>query len=467
MVVCQTPMVKSSLVACLVLASAFLLLDQRTGASSRGEFQEAQAQLDALGRLTDEIAKEVETLRGWSFKQPIARQIATPEQVRAYIDRNLETSLPAGQIPIVEAMLRTIGLIPPTCDLKGTFLSIMENQVGGYYDPETRTMNLVQRPGTMPAIVERMMLAHELTHALDDQYVDLRSLMKRSGTETEDSDFVVESVTEGSATGLMLQYMVRAQMAGRVNVSELGDYARQEAERSKPFLEAPRYFSSILGAYLCGMQFLAKGNLMSLLTAPDNRAIGENLVAARTSLPRSSEQILHPAKYWDPAQRDEPVLVDDAAVERWLARPDRWTVRRDTFGELLIAILTTPRDKLPDLTSMQTADAWTTPAAAGWGGDRFYLLASGASAADAARSLKNLKGVWVTVWDTHADREEFVTALAAAGMPAGTQIAPAGDTTAVVFVGFDATEYAALMKRLPAALTLKAPRAGTGLLPSS
>ncbi len=460
-------MVKSSLAACLVLASALLLADHRPAASTAGNRQDAQAQLDALGRLTEEIAKEVEALRGWSFKQPIAKQFATPEQVRAYIERNLATSLPGGEIAVVEAMLRTIGLIPPACDLKRTLLSVLENQVGAYYDPETRTMNLVQRPGPMPAIVERMMLAHELTHALDDQYVDLGSLMKRSGSETEDSDFVVESVTEGSATGLMLQYMVKAQLAGRVNASELTAYAAQEAERSKPFLEAPRYFSSILGAYICGMQFLAKGNLMSLLTAPDNRAIGDNLITARKSMPRSSEQILHPAKYWDPAQRDEPVPIDDGAVEQWLAKPDRWVVRRDTFGELLTAILTTPKDKAPSLMSMQTSDDWTTPAAAGWGGDRFYLLASGPTAADAARSLKTLQGVWVTVWDTRADREEFVTALAAAAMPLGTTTTALGDTAAVVFVGFDAADRAALMKRVPAALTAKPPRAADRLRPRS
>ena len=357
-----------------------------------------------------------------------------------------------------DAASASVGLIPPTCDLKATYLALMENQVGGYYDPETRTMNLVQRQGAMPDIVERMTLAHELTHALDDQYVDLRSLMKRSPADTEDSDFVVASVTEGSATGLMLQYLVKAQLSGRANVSELTKYAAQEAERSKPFLEAPRYFSSILGAYICGVQFLAKGNLLSLMTAPDNRTMGENLVAARKDLPRSSEQILHPAKYWDPAQRDEPLRVDDAAVDKWLAQSGRWVLRRDTLGELLVAILTTPKDKAPSLASMQTAESWTTQAAAGWGGDRFYLLASGSTPADAARTMTNLKGVWVTLWDTRADREEFMAALAAVPTPPFTATEPTGDTAAVVFIRFDEDERAALMKRLPATLATKPSR---------
>ena len=95
--------------------------------------------------------------------------------------------------------------------------------------------------------------------------------------------------------------------------------------------------------------------------------------------------------------------IDDEAAAKWLAQPGRWVLRKDTIGELLVAILTTPRDKAPSLASLQSADAWTTPVARGWGGDRFFLLGSGSSALDAARALKELKGVWITVWDTPVD----------------------------------------------------------------
>jgi hypothetical protein len=435
---------------CVAAASALWFTSARPldAQFQPGRPEAGTAQLDVLVRLADEVAKEVEALRGWSFKQPITKQLATPEQVRQYVDRQMAAELPPRSIPLVQAMLRTIGLIPSTCDLKSTYLSLMENQVAGFYDAATHTMNLVQRPDAMPPIVERMMLAHELTHALDDQYADLATLVRPSEGSTEDSDLVVSAVTEGSATSLMLQYMVKAQAAGRLNMSELTQYAAQEAERSRPFLDAPRYFSSILASYICGTQFLAKGNLLSLVTSPDNRAIGESFLAARKDLPRSTEQILHPSKYWVPADRDEPVRIDDAAVERWLAQPGRWIVRKDTIGELLVGILTTPKDQPLSLASLQAADAWSTPAARGWGGDRFFLLASGASAADAARALQNLKGVWVTAWDTPVDRDEFAAALAASSMPPSTVTMPLGADVALVFVGFDAPERTALIERL-------------------
>ncbi|MBE3071833.1 MAG: hypothetical protein IMZ67_02555 [Acidobacteria bacterium] len=417
---------------------------------------EATATADDLIRVADEVAREVEALRGWTFTQPVRKRLVSPQQVRQYLEKQLETALPPGQIAVVQAFLRTIGLIPPGCDLKATALALLENQIAGYYEPDTKTMNLVPRPGGVPAIVERIMLAHELTHALDDQHADLKALITPSPTRTEDSDIVISSVIEGSATGLMLQYLARAQKAGRVDLQELVLYAAREMERSKAFLDAPRYFSAMLASYICGMQFLTRGDVTALMMADDNRAIGANLLAARKDLPRSSEQILHPAKYWNPAERDEPVIVSDEAAEKWLAQPGRWVVHRNTVGELLVALLAAPRDRRPDLATMQTAEGWTTPAARGWGGDRFYLLGSGRDAADAARSLTDLRGVWVTVWDSQGDRDEFVATLPQSSVPAAYAVMPMGTFGAVVLIGFDDTErgrLAAQLDRTPLPLT--------------
>jgi hypothetical protein len=416
----------------------------------------ATASADDLVRLADEVAKEVETLRGWTFKQPVRKQLASPQQVRQYIEKQLETTLPRGQVAVVQAFLRTIGLIPPACDLRATYLTLLENQIAGYYEPETKTMNLVERAGGMPAIVERIMLAHELTHALDDQFVDLRALITPAPARTEDSDIAVSAVTEGSATGLMLQYLAKEQRAGRVDVQGLVQFAAQEMERSKAFFDAPRYFSAMLASYICGMQFLARGDVMALMTAADNAAIGKSFLAATQDLPTSSEQILHPAKYWDPAARDDPVIVGDDSAEAWLAQPGRWIVHRDTVGEMLTAILAAPRDGRPDLAAMQTADGWTAPAARGWGGDRFFLLASGRDAAEAARLLMDLRGVWVTVWDSPVDRDEFVAALPQGSLPSGHAVIPMGTHGAIVFVGFgegDRATLAARLARTPLTLT--------------
>jgi len=400
-----------------------------------------------VARLADEVAKEVERLRGWQFKTPIKKELSTPRDVRQYIERRAQDDLPPGKVERVQAFLRTIGLIPPDCDLKATYLSLLESQVGGYYDTDSRTMHLVERPGGMPIVIERIMLAHELTHALDDQQADLGAFARANAGRSEDMDIVTASVVEGSATGLMLQYVARAQLSGQINLQDLQQYAQQEAARGKALLEAPRYFSVLLASYICGFHFLAKGDLTGLLLAPDNRAFGQSFLEAEKTPPRSSEQILHPSKYWDQTARDEPVIIDDVAARRWLARSGQWVVHADTVGEMLIAILTTPEDQRRELAGMELANAWTNPGATGWGGDRFYLLASGASAVEAGRTLKGLKGVWVTCWDTPQDRDEFLEAFDQ-GRAAGHVAAQLGTLGAIVFFAVDEPERQALIRRL-------------------
>jgi hypothetical protein len=403
-------------------------------------------QPDALARTADEVAREVEQLRGWKFKRPVKKEWISLSGAHTEMQRMLLTSDRPDHRARVQAFLRVAGLIPPDCNLIETSLSVLDQQVAGYYEPATRTLRLVDRPTPLPAFVERMVLSHELTHALDDQYVDLADLMKR-GRGTEDSDFVATAIGEGSATSLMLQEMAAGQKAGRFSFADLSQYVAEELERAHSLEQLPRYFSAMFGSYIVGAAFLARGDLASILAQPDNRAIGDALLTARHSMPQSSEQLLHPEKYWDPASRDDPVIIDDKSMNLWLARPGRHIVHRDTLGELLTAILTEPRGARRDLMRMQSIDAWTNAGAAGWGGDRFYLLTNTPGAA-ALRTTKGLQGVWVTTWDTPKDRDKFLAALDNGSPPPNSVAAAVGRQMAVVFIGLSAEEQASLLRRL-------------------
>jgi hypothetical protein len=298
----------------------------------------------------------------------------------------------------------------------------------------------------MPVFVERMVLAHELTHALDDQTIDLASLMK-PGSGTEDTDFVAAAIGEGSATSLMLQSMLIAQKSGRFSLAELSSYVTKELARAQTLEQLPRYFSAMFGSYVVGAAFLAKGDLATLMAMPDNRAIGDALLAARRVLPRSSEQVLHPDKYWDAPRADQPIVFDDRAAATWLNKPGRRIIHRDTLGELLTAILTAPRDEARGLAELQSPAAWTNVGAAGWGGDRFYLLGT-RSESEALKTTEGLQGVWMTAWDTPKDRDEFLAALDK-GSPAPDSVAvPIGRQLAAVFISVDQAERESLVRRL-------------------
>ncbi|MBE3070876.1 MAG: hypothetical protein IMZ66_11640 [Planctomycetes bacterium] len=443
--------------ALLLGGAAALLLALRTAAAETpvAEAPAATPPVAAdptakLVAMADEVSKEVEALRGWTFKSPVKRQLVTAQEARAWMEKEIERQVPADEVERSQAFLRMVGLLPADCDLKKTFLDIIEGQVGGYYDMTTKTLSMVRPDGgrTMPRLIQRTMVAHELAHALDDQYVDLEKVSKAHLRRSEDMDLVTASLFEGSATSLMTTYMMRMQLSGGADPAELQAYAVEEMARGRVFEESPRYFSSLLATYLCGMQFLGRGNLVALMLTPDNKAVGQNLLAAVKDMPASTEQILHPEKYWSAETRDEPVVVDDEGAGRLLARPGRHVVRADTVGELLCAMLTTPKDAKANLMMLQMASAWTNPAATGWGGDRFYLLASGASPDAAAKDLKDLQGVWFTLWDTPEDRDEFLEAYARCAPAPAPVLMRLGTQGAVAMFGIDEAERQALEKRL-------------------
>ena len=435
-------------------SASFLVLAAWLGLSSGGPVDPAAAatipqkpvrSTDALARAADEVARDVEQLRGWKFRRPVRKERVPLALAHQDLERILVDSDKPDHRAKIQAFLRVAGLIPPDCDLLGTSLAVLDQQVAGYYEPETRTLRLVDRPTPLPAFVERMILSHELTHALDDQYVGLRAMLK-TGAGTEDSEFVATAMSEGSATSLMLQEMAADQKSGRFSFSDLSQYVAVELDRAHALEQLPRYFSAMFGSYIVGAAFLAHGDLTTIMTQPDNRAIGDALLTVRRAMPRSSEQVLHPDKYWDSARRDEPVVIDDRAMTLWVSKPGRHILHRDTLGELLTALLTEPRGSRRGLMEMQSASAWTNAGATGWGGDRFYLLAD-RSGPDVLRTTKGLQGVWVTTWDTPKDRDKFLLALDN-GNPAPNSVAvPVGSQSAVVFIAMPAADRASLLRR--------------------
>jgi hypothetical protein len=280
---------------------------------------------------------------------------------------------------------------------------------------------MLQRSGTdYGPLFNRVLIAHELTHALDDQHVDLDRMM-RARERTEDWGLAVGAVAEGSATSLMTVYMTRLVRSGEYDVAALQEVMKAEAERSKAFFDAPPYFATLAATYMCGLHFLLRGESALTAMAGAKDQVGEDFLAAAKDPPRSTEQVLHPDKYWKRSERDEPVVIDDAWAEKLLARevPGWRVAHKDTVGELLCAVLTNPRGRKLNPQLMANASYWTNTAAKGWGGDRFFLLAP----AEAGRDSENSggsengrgesvapRGVWITAWDTAKDADEFVAA---------------------------------------------------------
>ncbi len=407
---------------------------------------EATDEAETLARVVAEMSREVERLRGWQFETPVGTRLVTREEAVAHFETQLREQFGGERLELNVAFLKRVGLLPPDCDFMATARSILRNQVAGYYDPEAGTFHMIRGdPRLESPFVLKTIIVHELTHALDDQVIGIQPLMDRLG-ESEDFDLVLASLVEGSATTLQTRYMTQIQMkvllgggAGGETMRQFQEMMQEELKQSRPFMESPPYFQVLMAPYILGMRFLAK----SSTTGPfvPQAGCGDALKAAMAALPASTEQVLHPHKYWDPARRDAPVTVDPKALGTLLAKAGCTPGFQTTAGELMCGLLAKPADRPLNLMASATAAYWTGPASAGWGGDRFVL-------AKAAKEDTAAKGLWVTAWDTPGDRDEFVKAYEAMRPMEDRRTVPVGNLGAAFLYGFGDAEAAALEKAL-------------------
>jgi hypothetical protein len=379
--------------------------------------------------LAEEVAREVADLRGWAFEHPVDKKLYTEDQLRTYILEKLEEEYSAEETDRTQAFLRRIGALPEGIPLRETSIEILLSQIGGFYDPPTRTFYMIQREGVdYGPFMDRVLVAHELTHALDDQVVDLAALLE-SRERTEDGEFVMSSLVEGSATALMTRYVTRAQASGAIDMSKMREIMAAEEERSRVFFEAPAYFRTLVATYTCGMSFLYRGDLTALMN-PEGGSAGDAFLEAVGAPPASSEQILHPEKYWNPATRDDPIRVDDDDARAALEKEGLRVTGVNTAGEILIAVIT--RESKEPFNTMAAAFPayWTNRAATGWGGDRFYLLEGD--------GIDGPGAIWITLWDTPRDREEFLTGYAGALPDPDRSLTRLGDRGAIFVWGLEA-----------------------------
>ena len=284
-----------------------------------------------------------------------------------------------------------LGFVPPDMDVLEAQLELLEAQVGGFYDPGGKTFYLMD---ACPKGIAGVILAHELGHALDDQLYDIDAgALARS--QVTDRALAYHMVVEGSGTAVMTRWTV--DHAGDLDIGALTE---MQNEANAGMSAAPEYlWKPLLGSYMVGAAFLAKTD--KIMVGQSSPGSNESIEAAFGEPPRSTEQALHPEKYWDAERIDEPTRVTVATD----ALPEGWNLlREDVLGELVLAILTTPEaQRGVDFSNPFAVIGieYTNDAAAGWDGDACVLVGNGD-----ARFLR-----LATVWDSERDAAEFYGAM--------------------------------------------------------
>jgi hypothetical protein len=320
----------------------------------------------------DAIARQVETARGHPYVTPPHAEAISDQEMDRRLAESFAAYYPKRQFDRRSVAWRTIGVIGPQDDLYRAYETFFQGQVVGFYDPETG--ELVYLGAGELGFGERFTLAHELTHALDDQIFDLTRLDDLTARCRDERAEAALGLVEGSA-----QYFAAVAVAqGGVDLADLlatlADSLRtsQAPAGVPPFVDALQVFP-----YLDGELFVA-----DLAASGGTAAVDD----AFRRFPASTEQVIHPERF--PRDRPRPVSIPDLTGDLG----SRWgDLDAMTIGEEWLRAMLTLR--------LDTGDA--DAAAAGWDGGGYRAFSDGRHAVVALR----------TAWDSDEDADAFAEAL--------------------------------------------------------
>jgi len=338
----------------------------------RGE--PVRAQRDAtIAQLVDSLRPAVERAAGFRFRTTPRSAMRSRDQVRAYLIAKLRQELPPSRVRGIETAYRLLALLPDTLELEPLLVNLYSEQVAGYYDPDSTMLFGVTGADRLQL---RLVLAHEMVHALQGQYLPLDSILH--DIRSNDRLTAAQAVLEGQATLVS----IRVLSPGVDVTAQQGfwdEYREQVAEQQDAmpvFAHAPLLIrETLLFPYLDGAEFMRWWGTSAL----------RDSLPAGARMPASTEQILTPDRY---RQGDQPVALRFVAG----SRPRTY---EDDLGELEIRVL--------DAQLRGDVEAPRDIAPIGWGGDLYGLF----------DSPKGAALVWYVVWDDPANDDRFLAATGA------------------------------------------------------
>src|SRR5271165_1543582 len=227
-----------------------------------------KAQAKELFRSVDVILRFASQDTGLPIERHVGRNLITRESMEKYIDKRMRDDKDAQRLEQSRLVLEKFGLLPQGYDLHGEFLRLLAEQVAAYYDPKTRSVNLLD---WVPPDTQRPVLAHELTHALQDQKIGLEK-WERAGAKDDrllpdQQEYVVEEeqaarqcVAEGQAMVVLLDYTLAPLGKNVVSAPEIFEAMRASMADDKDspvFAAAPMFLrESLMMPYTWGTDFV-------------------------------------------------------------------------------------------------------------------------------------------------------------------------------------------------------------------
>ncbi|MEA2438392.1 MAG: hypothetical protein QOF65_2948 [Thermoleophilaceae bacterium] len=350
-----------------------------------------------------EVEHQVEQARGLTYDHPVQVEQISAATMSSRVTKSFKGQYPAAMYDRRTQAWRTIGVIPPGADLRRALLAFGSGQVVGYYDPATGALVVIADPDPTLTLSERYVLAHELTHAVDDQHFGLSRLDPLIKRCQDESFAAALGAVEGNA-----QYFARQVILAHPS-TDIGDTGGGGLPP-----DVPPFVSQLqLWSYTAGERFIT-----SIEADGGTKAVNHVL----TDLPVSTEQIIHPASY----PSDTPVPLDIPELGPTLG--SGWTD---------LDVMQVGEEWLQLMLHLRLPAAQADPAAAGWGGGIYRAWSDGSHTAVVLR----------TTWDTAQDADQFAGAMLAwldAGPQGFSQVVPTAHGGVDVLFASDAATLATL-----------------------
>ena len=232
------------------------------------------------------------------IRQPIKRRLVDRDEVQRFIQKRLQEDEDAQRLQRAEAVLKKFGLLPRDFDMRAFLIELLREQVAGYYDSKTKTvylLNWLEPDSQMPV------MAHELTHALQDQQVGLERWIKQ-GTSDKDPQASVRAdeeigarhaVLEGQAMAVMVGYLlapVGGTLANSPMITQAIEQSMMQGEGSPVFDRSPLFIKRmLLFPYQYGLEF----ERTLLVKAGTERAYAGVL----KNPPKNTREVMQPEVY--------------------------------------------------------------------------------------------------------------------------------------------------------------------------
>ena len=296
----------------------------------------------------DEVLEQMSQITGLKLRTPLKKTLRSREEIRAYVIKQMDEDKNPAERYAGQRSAEAFGLIPKGFDLDSFMVNLLTEQIAGLYDPKAHEFYIAD---WIPLSDQRMVMAHELTHALEDQHFQIEDWAK-AARPNDDAELAREAVLEGSAMAAMVDFLLQGTGTSLRELPEFDPSTLVGDLADSPTLKkAPRFIKdALIFPYFAGLNFSAA------ILKPSG---WNGLPGVFAKPPVSTQQILHPALY---RSGKTPGPVTLPSMEKMLGA--EWNkLEENTLGEFGWA----------EVLKQFLGDERAKPLSAAWDGDRYAV----------------------------------------------------------------------------------------------